>query len=97
MDRHYADIGGKPINLNKEESEMSDQESARRVFRAAIRETISRSVAVIISRPFAGDLTSEDIFHVIIGKSASLCSEARTLPLLFPPHVTLLEWRRHSS
>uniref|UniRef100_A0A915PWI5 Uncharacterized protein n=1 Tax=Setaria digitata TaxID=48799 RepID=A0A915PWI5_9BILA len=52
MDRHYPEIGGKPINLDKEESEMSDAESARRVLRFAIRESISRTVAVITSRPF---------------------------------------------
>lgn len=54
MDRHYVEIGGKPINLKKEESEMSDAESMRRVLRSSIRESISRSVAVIFSRPFTG-------------------------------------------
>lgn len=54
MDRHYSEIGGKPVNLDKEESEMSDMESVRRVLRFAIRESISRTVAVIISRPFTG-------------------------------------------
>ncbi|KAL3995010.1 Mitochondrial carrier family protein [Acanthocheilonema viteae] len=53
MDRHYSEIGGKPINLDKEESEMSDMESMRRVLRFAIRESISRTVAVIFSRPFS--------------------------------------------
>ncbi|EJD75695.1 hypothetical protein LOAG_17220 [Loa loa] len=52
MDRHYSEIGGKPINLDKEESEMSDTESVRRVLRFAMRESISRTVAVIFSRPF---------------------------------------------
>ncbi|KAM3718341.1 Mitochondrial carrier [Dirofilaria immitis] len=52
IDRHYPEIGGKPINIDKEESEMSDMESFRRVLRFAIRESISRTVAVIISRPF---------------------------------------------
>ncbi|CAG9533721.1 unnamed protein product [Cercopithifilaria johnstoni] len=52
VDRHYPEIGGKPINLDKEESEMSDAESMRRVLRFAIRESISRTVAVIFSRPF---------------------------------------------
>lgn len=55
MDRHYPEIGGKPINLEKEESEMSDAESMRRVLRFAIRESISRTVAVIFSRPFTGN------------------------------------------
>uniref|UniRef100_A0A0R3RWU6 Mitochondrial carrier homolog 2 n=1 Tax=Elaeophora elaphi TaxID=1147741 RepID=A0A0R3RWU6_9BILA len=52
MDHHYLEIGGKPINLDKEESEMSDAESMRRVLRFAIRESISRTFAVILSRPF---------------------------------------------
>ncbi|VDO21888.1 unnamed protein product [Brugia timori] len=52
MDRHYSEIGGKPINLDKEESEMSDTESMRRVLRFAIRESISRTAAIIVSRPF---------------------------------------------
>ncbi|VDK72296.1 unnamed protein product [Litomosoides sigmodontis] len=52
MDRHYSEIGGKPINLDKEESEMSDAESMRRVLRFAIRESISRTAATIFSRPF---------------------------------------------
>lgn len=54
MDRHYSEIGGKPINLDKEESEMSDTESMRRVLRFAIRESISRTAAIIVSRPFTG-------------------------------------------
>ncbi|VDK38915.1 unnamed protein product [Gongylonema pulchrum] len=49
MDRHYAEIGGKPINLDKEETELSDEESARRVFRAAVRESFVRTIAVIAS------------------------------------------------
>uniref|UniRef100_A0AAF5Q3I7 Uncharacterized protein n=1 Tax=Wuchereria bancrofti TaxID=6293 RepID=A0AAF5Q3I7_WUCBA len=52
MDRHYSEIGGKPINLDKEESEMSDTESMRRALRFAIRESISRTAATIVSRPF---------------------------------------------
>ncbi|VDO62422.1 unnamed protein product [Onchocerca flexuosa] len=52
IDRHYPEIGGKPINLDKEESEMSDAESFRRVLRFAIRESISRTIAVMVSRPF---------------------------------------------
>lgn len=55
MDRHYSEIGGKPINLDKEESEMSDAESMRCVLRFAIRESICRTAATIFSRPFTGD------------------------------------------
>ncbi|VDN05366.1 unnamed protein product [Thelazia callipaeda] len=59
MDRHYAHIGGKPINLDKEESEISDAESARRIFRSVIRENISRTIAIIVSRPFSVVMTRQ--------------------------------------
>ncbi|KHN81065.1 Mitochondrial carrier -like protein 2 [Toxocara canis] len=52
LDRYFPDIGGKPVNLEKEERELSEEESVRRLVRSAIRETAARTVGVIVARPF---------------------------------------------
>uniref|UniRef100_A0A0M3IIE8 Mitochondrial carrier n=1 Tax=Ascaris lumbricoides TaxID=6252 RepID=A0A0M3IIE8_ASCLU len=52
LDRYFPEIGGKPVNLEKEERELTDEESARRLLRSAIRETAARTVGVIVARPF---------------------------------------------
>uniref|UniRef100_A0A915BAM2 Alanine--tRNA ligase n=1 Tax=Parascaris univalens TaxID=6257 RepID=A0A915BAM2_PARUN len=52
LDRYFPEIGGKPMNLEKEERELTDEESARRLLRSAIRETAARTMGVIIARPF---------------------------------------------
>lgn len=46
------------MNLEKEERELTDEESARRLLRSAIRETAARTVGVIVARPFTGLLSA---------------------------------------
>ncbi|VDK65037.1 unnamed protein product [Anisakis simplex] len=52
LDRYFADFGGKALNLEKEERELSDHESFQRVVRAAVRQTMAKTVGVIVARPF---------------------------------------------
>lgn len=54
MDRHFPNIGGKPENVDKDERQLSDRESFRRMLRLAIRETIAKSIAVTATRPLTG-------------------------------------------
>ncbi|MFH4976908.1 hypothetical protein AB6A40_003617 [Gnathostoma spinigerum] len=52
IDRFYPDLGGKPINLEKKEKELTDYESAQRALREAVRKSVVQCVGVIVARPF---------------------------------------------
>lgn len=52
LDRYFPELGGKPINLGKEERELTLEESSRRLLRTIIRDITARTVATIAARPF---------------------------------------------
>jgi len=52
IDRYYPELGGKPVNLEKKEKDMTDAESFRVYLRTSIRETVAQTVATIAARPF---------------------------------------------
>ena len=57
IDQYYPNIGGPPENQDKEEDELSDSDSFRRVLRNAYRDSVSRVVAITAARPFTGELS----------------------------------------
>lgn len=53
LDRYYPTLGGAPKKDKTDELQLSDHESFRIHLREAIRDTVSHSVGVIVSRPLA--------------------------------------------
>ncbi|CCD63551.1 Mitochondrial carrier [Caenorhabditis elegans] len=53
IDEYYPNIGGPLLNQDKEEDELTDAESFRRVIRNGFRDSVIRVVAVTAARPFA--------------------------------------------
>lgn len=53
IDKNYPEIGGSNEFDGKEEKELTDHESFRRMIRAGIRDSVVRTFAVACSRPFA--------------------------------------------
>jgi len=64
LDKYYPDVGGVPLDEEKEEWEMTAHESARFHLRSAIRDTISHSLAIICSRPFTVIMIRQIAQHV---------------------------------
>jgi len=64
MDKYYPDVGGVPVDEDKEEWEMTAHESARFHLRNAIRDTIAHSLAIICSRPFTVIMIRQIAQHV---------------------------------
>uniref|UniRef100_A0A1I8ABD9 Mitochondrial carrier n=1 Tax=Steinernema glaseri TaxID=37863 RepID=A0A1I8ABD9_9BILA len=67
LDKYYPNVGGKPENLDKEEKNMTDHESVRVMVRTATRDTIARSIGIIVSRPFTVFMTRK-IAQLISGE-----------------------------
>lgn len=55
LDHYYPKVGGYPINLGKEESELTHHQSLRLAVRQAIRDSIAVTFGVIVSQPFTGN------------------------------------------
>ncbi|KAK0409512.1 hypothetical protein QR680_004587 [Steinernema hermaphroditum] len=60
LDKYYPNVGGKPENLGKEEKDMSDHESFRVMVRTATRETLSRTIGLVITQLISEELKYTD-------------------------------------
>ncbi|KAI1732789.1 mitochondrial carrier like protein 2 [Ditylenchus destructor] len=67
MNRYCQHVGGEPVNLNKDESQLTLHESVRLRTRRAIRETIATLIATAVSRPFTVIMVRQ--IHSIIGNT----------------------------
>ncbi|CAD5212865.1 unnamed protein product [Bursaphelenchus okinawaensis] len=51
IDEYYPDIGGNPDNVDKADEELTDYESFKVHVRAAIRQSLSHTIGLIVQRP----------------------------------------------
>ena len=63
FDANYPDLGGEPLNLEKDEHELTTHQNARVKIRDMIRDSISRFIATFVSRPFTG---SKNILTIVL-------------------------------
>ncbi|CAL2032647.1 hypothetical protein CAEBREN_04147 [Caenorhabditis brenneri] len=80
IDEYYPEIGGPNVNADKQEDELTDSESFRRVLRNGFRDSVIRVVAVTVSRPFTVCLIRQ--IAQVIGNETKYTTCAQALSVI---------------
>ncbi|CAD6192173.1 unnamed protein product [Caenorhabditis auriculariae] len=68
IDEYYPNIGGPKEDTEKEEQDLTDHQSFKRVLRRAMRDSVVRTAAIIAARPFTVVMVRQ--IAQVIGKEA---------------------------